>query len=103
MTLSESEDDVRKLCSYLSETCGVSFTETQGQGHTALHKASHRRNRHVIRWMADSKMNGGAGLEKTDKEKAGAPDLGGHKPSDIWRNMGGDDAFAEWMKGVMGW
>jgi ankyrin repeat protein len=104
MTLSDLEPSVRDLCGYLSETCGVSFTETQGQGHTALHKAAHKRNNHVIRWMAeDSNTNGGAGLEPNEKEKAGAPDLGGHKPSDIWRNMGGDAAFAEWMKTVMGW
>lgn len=103
MTLSDSEAAARQLCGYLSERCGVSFTETQGQGHTALHKAAHRRNRHVIRWMAGSKIDGGAGLDPIDKEKAGAPDLGGHKPSDIWRNMGGDAAFAEWMKTSMGW
>ena len=107
MTISESEDAVRELCRYLSQKSGgVSiFVETQGQGHTALHKAAHRRNRHVIQWMADDAKvdNGGAGLQQQDKERAGAPDLGGHKPSDIWRNMGGDTAFADWMKTGMGW
>ena len=103
MTLSESEADVKDLCGYLSKTCGISFVETQGQGHTALHKAAHRRNGHVIRWMVGSTSNGGAGLDSTAKEQAGAPDRGGHKPSDIWRRMGGDVAFAEWMKSSMGW
>ena len=103
MTLSSSEDDVKELCSYLHQVCGISFVETQGQGHTALHKAAHRRNAHVIRWMARSRSDGGAGLETAEKEKAGAPDQGGHKPSDIWKNMGGDAPFAEWMKSEMGW
>eukprot|EP00535_Pseudo-nitzschia_heimii_P000563 CAMPEP_0197176210 /NCGR_PEP_ID=MMETSP1423-20130617/2213_1 /TAXON_ID=476441 /ORGANISM="Pseudo-nitzschia heimii, Strain UNC1101" /LENGTH=498 /DNA_ID=CAMNT_0042625549 /DNA_START=144 /DNA_END=1636 /DNA_ORIENTATION=- len=96
MTLSDSTTNVRDLCVYLSEQCGVHFTEFQGQGHTALHKAAHRRNRHVIEWMADSKADGGAGLEPGVIEKAGAPDQGGHKPSDIWRTMGGDVTFADW-------
>ncbi len=103
MTISSSEDDVKELCSYLHQVCGISFVETQGQGHTALHKAAHRRNEHVIRWMARSRSAGGAGLDAAAKEKAGAPDQGGHKPSDIWKNMGGDAAFAKWMKSDMGW
>lgn len=103
MTLSKSEDSVRELCSYLSEHCGISFTDTQGQGHTALHKAAHRNNQHVIRWMADSKGDGGADLEPSDKVKAGLPDLGGHKPSEIWQNMGGNADFSQWMKTAMGW
>ncbi|MGK3762310.1 MAG: hypothetical protein ACI8RD_014628, partial [Bacillariaceae sp.] len=36
-------------------------------------------------------------------QRAGKPDIGGHKPSDIWMHMGGDNAFAEWMKTNMGW
>ncbi len=103
MTLTESEADVKDLCGYLSETCGISFVEMQGQGHTALHKAAHRRNQHVIQWMANSKSDGGAGLDSAEKKQAGAPDHGGHKPSDIWRNMGGDASFAAWMKSCMGW
>ena len=103
MTISGSEADVKDLCGYLFLTCGVSFVETQGQGHTALHKAAHRQNWHVIRWMARSVSCGGAGMDPADIEKAGAPDQGGHKPSDIWKNMGGDVAFAEWMKSALGW
>jgi len=102
MTISESEAAVREICSYLAEDCRVSFVEKQGHGHTALHKAAHRRNRHIIQWMADPRSIGGPGLNESDKQKAGAPDLGGHKPSDIWKNMGGDSAFAEWMK-TLGW
>jgi len=103
MTISKSADSIRELCGYLSEQCGISFVDTQGQGHTALHKAAHRLNRHVIQWMADSKYSGGAGLQQKDKIKAGKPDLGNHKPSDIWRNMGGDDAFAQWLETDLGW
>jgi len=97
MTFSNSESSVRDLCGYLSKTCGISFTAVQGQGHTALHKAAHKRNEHVIRWMAEYVVG------SNSNEKAGAPDLGGHKPSDIWRNMGGDATFAAWMKTSMGW
>ena len=103
MTISESEESIRELCGYLYEQCGISFVDTQGQGHTTLHKAAHRLNRHVIQWMADSKSSGGAGLHQEDKQKAGKPDLGGHKPSDIWMHMGGDNAFSEWMKTNLGW
>ena len=103
MTLSSTEGDVKEICNYLLQTCGISFVETQGQGHTALHKAAHRLNAHVIRWMTASRSDGGAGLDTVAKEKAGRPDQGGHRPSDIWRNMGGDAAFAEWMKSDMGW
>ncbi|OEU16838.1 ankyrin [Fragilariopsis cylindrus CCMP1102] len=103
MTISESEESIRELCGYLYEQCGISFVDTQGQGHTTLHKAAHRLNRHVIQWMADSKSSGGAGLHQEDKRKAGKPDLGGHKPSDIWMHMGGDNEFSEWMKTNLGW
>ncbi|MGK3745739.1 MAG: hypothetical protein ACI90V_012600 [Bacillariaceae sp.] len=103
MTISESDESIRKLCGYLYEQCEISFVDTQGQGHTTLHKAAHRLNRHVIQWMADSKSSGGAGLQQEDKQRAGKPDIGGHKPSDIWMHMGGDNAFAEWMKTNMGW
>jgi hypothetical protein len=103
MTISNAESDIRKLCTYLLDVQNVSFVESQGQGHTVLHKASHRGNRHVIRWMADSKECGGAGLTPSQKQLAGAPDLGGHKPSDIWRGMIGDDDFAMWMETEMGW
>ena len=48
VTISDSEDSVRALCTYLSDRCGVSFCEKQGQGHTALHKAAHRGNKHVV-------------------------------------------------------
>ena len=103
MTISKSESDIRRLCSYLKAQ-NVSFVEVQGQGHTVLHKAAQRGNRHIIQWMADSQDdNGGAGLTTSQKELAGAPDLGGHKPSDIWKSMAGDDDFASWMKTEMGW
>jgi hypothetical protein len=103
MTISKSGSDIRKLCTYLLHHHDVSFVETQGQGHTVLHKAAHRGNRHVIRWMAETKDKGGAGLTASQKDLAGVPDLGGHKPSDIWQSIFGDDDFALWMKTEMGW
>ncbi|VEU38866.1 unnamed protein product [Pseudo-nitzschia multistriata] len=95
MTLSDSEDSVRALCTYLSDRCGVSFCEKQGQGHTALHKAAHRGNKHVVEWMAGR-------LGEADRERAGSPDDGGHRPSDIWAATGRDPSFAEWMR-TLGW
>jgi ankyrin repeat protein len=103
MTISKSESDVRELCSYLLKEQGLSFVETQGQGHTALHKAAQRCNRHVIQWMADPISKGGAGLSPSEIEQAGTPDQGGHRPSEIWKIMGGDDDFSAWMKTTMGW
>ncbi|KAG7366058.1 ankyrin repeat domain protein [Nitzschia inconspicua] len=106
MTIAASygnEESIRKLCSFLSHDHGVSFVSKQGQGHTSLHKAAHRGNKIIIRWMADKKEDGGAGLSGEDKLQAGAPDLGGHKPSDIWRSMGHDDEFGTWIKSTMGW
>jgi len=99
MTISKSIDSIRELCRYLYQVCEISFVTMQGQGHTALHKAAHRQNRHVIKWMAEPEYSGGAGLQQEDKIKAGE----GHKPSDIWTSMGGDKDFAEWMIHDMGW
>jgi hypothetical protein len=104
MTISESNVDVRNLCSYLHNNHGLSFIEAQGQGHTALHKAAHRGNRCVIEWMAQSKKQGGAGLSKKETKKAGARDQGGHRPSDIWETMfPADLEFVTWMRNDMGW
>lgn len=120
MTISTSEADVRELCNYLKWECGVSFVERQHQGHSALHKAAQRRNGHVIQWLADparpdeessyadgprgkTSWVGGAGLSSMEKEQAGAPDNGGHRPSDVWTHMGGVVDFANWMKNTMQW
>jgi hypothetical protein len=120
MTVSTVEDDVRKVCNYLRWQCGVSFMDRQRQGHSPLHKAALRKNRHVIQWFADPATGdtksppqdthqgscfevGGAGLSSVEKEVAGGPDNGGHRPSDILTNMGGDVDFANWMKETMKW
>lgn len=98
---------IRKLCNLLAHDHGVSFVSKQGQGHTALHKAAHRGNQAIIQWMADdnsqAETDGGAGLTEEEKIQAGAPDLGGHKPSDIWTSMGYDEMFGTWMRSTMGW
>jgi ankyrin repeat protein len=122
MTISTSESDVRELCNYLRWGRGISFVERQHQGHTALHKAAQRKNRHVIQWLADPGRrsygesssaespsgtdgggNAGAGLSSIEKALAGAPDKGGHRPSDIWKHMGGSLDFANWMQKTQKW
>jgi hypothetical protein len=97
MTKSESCDDVRALCQVL-KTKKVSFHIPQKQGHSPLHKASQRQNRHVIEWMAEAADQGGAGLSPEERRQASEADVGGHRPSEIWRSIGGDESFAEWMK-----
>ena len=102
MTKCESTDEVRKMCRLL-QTHGVSFVQRQKQGHTVLHKAAQRQNKHVIEWLAQSREEGGAGLSDQDKQQAGGPDQGGHTPSEIWSSVGGDPKFGQWMKEEMGW
>lgn len=112
MTISTVDSDVREVCNYLRWQCGVSFVDRQKQGHSPLHKAALRKNRQVIQWLADpakpvpdgssSRMDG-AGLTSVEKEHIGSPDEGGHRPSDIWINVGGDIGFANWMKETMKW
>jgi ankyrin repeat protein len=102
MTRCECKDDVWRLCNRLAQG-GVTFVEQQKQGHTALHKAAQRKNRHVIEWMAGSKADGGAGLSVEERRLAARPDDGGHIPSDIWRSVDGDPAFGAWMRAEMQW
>jgi len=97
MTKSESAEDVRELCQFL-QNAGVSFFVAQKQGHSPLHKAAQRRNRHVIEWMMEEIDQGGAGLVPEHRKDAARPDAGGHRPSEIWRSVGGDEAFAETIK-----
>lgn len=101
MTISKSVSDVRSLCHFLKYKLGINFARTQYQGHTILHKAAQKCNRHVIQWLAD-KSKEGACLTKSETDQIGEPDLGGHLPSEIWRKFGGDAEFEEWMKSL-GW
>ena len=101
MTISNSTSEVRELCKFLKDR-GLSFTRKQNQGHTILHKAAQKLNRHVIQWLADPSERGGAGLSEEQFEQIGVPDLGGHKASEMWRNFGGDASFEDWMK-TFGW
>ena len=97
MTQCESTEAVRELCRLL-QAAGVSFSVSQKQGHSALHKAAQRRNRHVIEWLADDSSKGGAGMSTEEWNEASRPDDGGHRPSEIWRSVGGDESFAEWIE-----
>ena len=95
MTLNPHTDQVHSLCSFLKEECGVDFGARQAQGHSALHKAAQRQNRHVLEWMADN-------LSKEVLQFAAAADDGGHIPSEIWFQVGGDATVTAWMKS-QGW
>jgi len=110
MTKCRSEADIRRMCT-LAQNRGVSFVTPQKQGHTALHKAAQKLNRHVIEWMAEAATSAQRdtddGTEKTagttSWAAAGRPDSGGHVPSEIWLGSGGDADFARWMRETMGW
>jgi len=91
----EGTDAVIALCQYLKNECRVDFTSRQKQGHTPLHKAASRKNRHVIEWLADETKS-----TKQDMEALGGQDDGGNSPSSIWLSVGGDNAFSQWMKKV---
>ena len=88
----EGTDKVIELCKYLKHQ-KVDFTSRQKQGHTPLHKAAYRKNRHVIEWLAE-----GTRSSKHSMEALGGIDDGGNSASSIWLLTGGDKDFAQWMK-----
>eukprot|EP00978_Attheya_sp_CCMP212_P003311 scaffold6828_cov53-Attheya_sp.AAC.1 len=111
---------IRELCHYLKWKQGVSFHVPQKQGHSSLHKAAQRHNRHMITWLSQTKEEGGAGLTDQERLDAGQPDHGGNRPSDIWTSVsessltanttGTTDPtskenieFGEWMRTTCGW
>ena len=102
MTKSVDYNVTRALCDLLLDA-GVKFDVAQKQGHFPLHKACQRTNKYVIEWMSRTKEQGGAGFSRELLQKVGQPDNGGHKPSEIWRSVGGDDEFAKWMETTHGW
>ncbi|CAJ1951138.1 unnamed protein product [Cylindrotheca closterium] len=93
---------IRDLCNYLRHACKVNLIRSQQQGHSILHKAAQKGNWHVLQWVADAKEAGGAGLSKEELTQIGAPDLGGHRPSHIWRKFHADESVAMWMESL-GW
>jgi ankyrin repeat protein len=97
MTKCDSTTAVWECCEFLQQL-GVSFVTRQSQGHSTLHKAAQRLNKHVIEWMARE-----ARLSYSEKQIVAKPDHGGYTPSDIWKSMGGEKSFGEWMKHEMGW
>ena len=92
MTKCDSKEKVVQLANLLSEK-GVSFVTTQKQGHSTLHKAAQRLNRHVIEWMLES-----SGLSKEERKKTSLPDQGNHRPSELWKGAGGDEEFAKQIR-----
>lgn len=97
-----SEQIYREFCRYV-QCQGVSFVLPQRQGHSAVHKAAQRRNHVLLQWLSQTKELGGAGLSEQDKVLAGTPDLGGHRPSDIWQNVGGEESTTSWLRTEMKW
>jgi hypothetical protein len=77
------------------------FGRAQKQGHTSVHKAAQKLNRHFIEWLAAEVTSSEWTLEQ--REEAGRKDDGGHKPSEIWSQMGGSIEFSTWMKEEYGW
>ena len=76
------------------------FGAAQKQGHSAVHKACQKLNKHVIKWLAKEAKNEWTAAQR---EKAGLPDTGKNNPSSIWRLCGGDESFAQWISDVCGW
>jgi Ankyrin repeats (3 copies) len=102
MTRCNSETEVRRLCGLL-QSRGACFVTPQKQGHTALHKAAQKLNRHVIEYIAQSSDEGGAGLTAEQRIQVGRPDQGGHTASEIWMSAGGEEDFAKRMNDEWGW
>lgn len=105
-TIDANASAIRDLCNYLRHDCHVNLIRSQKQGHSIVHKAAQKGNRHVLQWVADPLEAGGAGLSKEEIILLGAPDLGGHRPSQIWRKFQGEEvdckSVAEWMESI-GW
>mmetsp|Transcript_10139 Transcript_10139/g.23734 ORF Transcript_10139/g.23734 Transcript_10139/m.23734 type:complete len:461 (-) Transcript_10139:170-1552(-) len=98
MSLGHSgEREVTEICEYLAAK-GVDFTSRQKQGHSPLHKAASKKNRHVILWLWTCTC-----IPNHLKKSMGEPDIGGNLPSDIWLSVGGCNNFFQWMKKECGW
>jgi ankyrin repeat protein len=93
----EGKEKVIDLCEFLKKN-GVDFSMQQKQGHTPLHKAAARRNRHVIEWLAKP-----SSFSEEVRKSMGVKDVGGNRPSDIWLSVEGEQDFGLWMKDVCGW
>lgn len=93
----EGEEKVIDLCEFLKKS-GVNFLMQQRQGHTPLHKAAARRNRHVIEWLAKP-----SSFSEEVRKSMGVKDVGGNHPSDIWLSVDGEEEFGLWMKDACGW
>jgi hypothetical protein len=85
-----------ELCEFL-KVSGVDYGMRQKQGHTPLHKAAARRNRHIIEWLSMP-----SSFSDDERNNMGGKDDGGNFPSDIWMSSGGEREFGLWMKNI-GW
>lgn len=104
MTIQKDEKVVVSALEYLKQLEPHSsfniFGKIQKQGHSSVHKAAQKLNKAVLMWLAEeSKQN----WSDTQRCQAGGHDLGGHKPSEIWKKMGGDETFADWLERECSW
>lgn len=93
VSMSKSTDHAQfiQLCTWLAKQ-GVDFGAIQSQGHSAVHKAAQHGNTTLLKWMATHYFQ-----TPDVKRAAAAPDIGGHTPWEILRNVGGDAATVEWL------
>lgn len=98
MSKSKEKDALWGICNLLKRQGSEVFAEKQNQGHTPLHKAAQKKNRHVIEWLMAADSVGGAGLTEEHWAKMGQPDDGGHIPSELWSNAKGDDDIGKRLR-----
>ena len=98
LTICSNKSQIQQVCNFLKNELHLDLVRTQKQGHSVLHKAAQKVNVHVIQWLFHD-----AGLSMAEKQKLGAPDVGGYIPSQIWNKFGGDPKVAEWMETDCGW
>lgn len=102
---------ITELLNFLNNVCHVDFTRRQKQGHSVLHKAAQNQNYAVLQWFMtkedDEEKCGhactGERFSGEQREWMGAMDLGGHKPSSILLNVGGNPQFARRMMDQYNW
>lgn len=104
MTIQKDEEEIISILNYLRESHSQSsfdiFGLVQKQGHSSLHKAAQKLNKTALQWLIqEAKQN----WTEDQRSKAGSKDIGGNTPASIWRKMGGDEEFGEWLEVEYSW
>lgn len=104
MTIQKDEAEVISILNYLRESHSHSsfdlFGLVQKQGHSSLHKAAQKLNKTVLKWLIqEAKQN----WTEDQRSIAGSKDVGGNTPVSIWRKMGGDEEFGDWLEIECSW